>query len=72
MNLATSVTSIIVGACVFFGAVAALLRGLLRQTESTRDNTRAIRELTRKFEGMEELVREHEIFIQIERGRRRS
>lgn len=71
VGLAESVTVIVSGFCVFAGAVVALLRGIFRQTESVRENTKATQDLTEKMQAMEKMVHEHEIWIRIEKSKRR-
>lgn len=47
------------GFVVFIGGVWAIVRGIIRQTDATKDNTDAIDRLTRKMDDMGKQVAEN-------------
>lgn len=58
------------GVVVFLGGVWAIVRGIIRQTDATRDNTAAIQQLTGKVDKLGDTVSGHGQRIARLEGRR--
>ena len=55
----SSILGALGGVVVFLGGVWAIVRGIVRQTVATQDNTKAIRALTGKVDKLGETVNDH-------------
>ena len=70
MNTALGAVSALGGIVVFTGGVWAIVRGIIRQTDATRENTTATRELSKRLDGLAVTVSQHDRDIAFLKGRR--
>ena len=71
MNTALSILAACGGVSVFIAGVWAIVRGIIRQTDATRENTEALKGLSDRMDDLASTVTQHDRDIAFLKGMRR-